>query len=56
VRNQGEKVMQVELRRGLIRQADDRRHASPLATALPLGLALWLVLLVLILGVQRLSG
>jgi hypothetical protein len=48
--------MQVELRRGLSRQADGRMHANPLATALPLGLALWLSLLVLVLGALRLGG
>ncbi len=48
--------MQAEKNHGLDRAADDRGHASPLATALPLGLALWLGLLVLILGALRLSG
>ncbi len=48
--------MQGKKNHGLDREADDRRHASPLATALPLGLALWLGLLVLILGALRLSG
>lgn len=48
--------MQVEKNYGLDREADDRMHASPLATALPLGLVLWLSLLVLILGALRLGG
>jgi hypothetical protein len=48
--------MQVERSHRLGREADDRMHASPLATALPLGLALWLGLLVLILGALRLGG
>ena len=48
--------MQAKKNCRLDREADAREHASPLATALPLGLALWLSLLVLILGALRLSG
>jgi hypothetical protein len=52
----GRKIMQAEKNHGLDREADDRMHASPLAAGLPLGLALWLSLLVLILGALRLGG
>ena len=48
--------MQAEKNYRLDREADARKHANPLATALPLGLALWLSLLVLILGALRLGG
>lgn len=48
--------MQAEKNHGLDREADDRMHASPLAAGLPLGLVLWLSLLILILGALRLGG
>ena len=47
--------MWVERSYGLGRETS-RERANPLATALPLGLAMWLGLLVLILGALRWSG
>lgn len=51
----GGKVMRVE-QRCASGGRDDDRCASPFAVALPLSLALWLVLLVLVMGALRLVG
>jgi hypothetical protein len=48
--------MQAERNRKLGREADGSKHANPLATALPLSLALWLGLLIVIFGALRLGS